>query len=84
MRKLSTKLVLFVLRAYTLLLSPYMPGRCRYTPTCSQYATEAVARHGAARGTLLTARRLYNCTTWRGAGVDPVPPSELVQPIEPV
>lgn len=49
------------------------PPTCRYWPTCSQYALEAVETHGAARGAWLAARRLARCHPWGGAGVDPVP-----------
>ena len=49
------------------------PSPCRYWPSCSSYALEAVERHGAARGSWLTARRLSRCHPWGGHGVDPVP-----------
>jgi putative membrane protein insertion efficiency factor len=49
------------------------PPTCRYWPTCSQYAVEAVTAHGAARGAWLALRRLLRCHPWGGAGVDPVP-----------
>ena len=49
------------------------PSPCRYWPTCSNYAKEAVVRHGAGRGSWLTARRLSRCHPWGGSGVDPVP-----------
>jgi len=49
------------------------PSPCRYWPTCSAYAEEAVARHGAARGSLLAVRRVARCHPWGGRGVDPVP-----------
>lgn len=49
------------------------PTGCRYLPSCSEYAIEAVGRHGALRGTALAARRLARCTPWGGHGIDPVP-----------
>jgi len=49
------------------------PSPCRYWPTCSEYAAEAVERHGAARGSLLALRRVLRCHPWGGHGVDPVP-----------
>ena len=49
------------------------PSPCRYFPTCSHYAAEAIDRHGAARGTWLAVRRLLRCHPWGGSGVDPVP-----------
>ncbi len=49
------------------------PTGCRYLPTCSEYAIEAIERHGTTRGSMLTMRRLARCTPWGGHGVDPVP-----------
>jgi hypothetical protein len=60
-------------RAYRLVLSPWLGHNCRYQPTCSAYALEALARHGAARGLWLTLRRLARCHPWGGSGHDPVP-----------
>jgi putative membrane protein insertion efficiency factor len=64
-----------LIRAYQLCLAPVLPPSCRYTPSCSEYAAEAIASHGAARGTWLAARRLLRCHPWGGSGYDPVPPS---------
>jgi putative membrane protein insertion efficiency factor len=58
---------------YKLLVSPLLPPRCRFLPTCSDYALEAVARHGALKGSWLAARRLLRCHPWGGSGYDPVP-----------
>lgn len=60
-------------RAYRLLLSPWVGHHCRYTPTCSAYALEALSRHGALRGGWLALRRLSRCHPWGGMGVDDVP-----------
>jgi putative membrane protein insertion efficiency factor len=60
-------------RAYQLLVSPVLPPSCRFLPTCSDYAVEAVHRHGAGRGLLLALRRLARCHPWGGSGYDPVP-----------
>ncbi len=49
------------------------PTGCRYIPTCSEYATEAIREHGSAKGTLIAARRILRCTPWGGHGFDPVP-----------
>jgi len=49
------------------------PTGCRYLPSCSEYAVEAIDRHGPARGTVLAARRIARCTPWGGHGIDPVP-----------
>lgn len=59
--------------AYRGLLSPILPGSCRYQPTCSHYALDAVRRFGALRGGWLAARRLARCHPWGGFGYDPVP-----------
>lgn len=65
--------LLGLIRLYQLTLSPVLPPSCRYHPTCSRYAYTAVARHGAARGGWLAARRLARCQPWGGHGYDPVP-----------
>ncbi|MBX3354821.1 MAG: membrane protein insertion efficiency factor YidD [Phycisphaeraceae bacterium] len=59
---------------YQRLLSPVLGGRCRFHPSCSCYAKEALRTHGAIRGSALTLRRLARCHPWGGSGVDPVPP----------
>ncbi len=61
------------IRFYSRAISPALPPRCRFYPTCSAYAAEAVERHGAARGTWLTIRRLVKCAPWHPGGVDLVP-----------
>ena len=66
-------LALGLLRLYKFVLSPLLPAACRYQPTCSDYAREAVERHGALRGTILAARRLARCHPFREGGFDPVP-----------
>ncbi|SNS62830.1 hypothetical protein SAMN05421763_102497 [[Luteovulum] sphaeroides subsp. megalophilum] len=60
-------------RAYRLLLSPWVGHGCRYQPTCSIYALDALERHGALKGGLLAARRILSCHPWGGSGYDPVP-----------
>ena len=62
-----------MIRAYQLLLSPVLPPSCRFLPSCSDYAAEAIARHGALRGGALAAKRLLRCHPWGGSGYDPVP-----------
>ncbi len=54
-------------------ISPLFPPACRYTPTCSQYALEALRKHGAFKGMRLTLRRILRCHPWGGSGYDPVP-----------
>lgn len=64
-----------LIRAYQLLISPLLPpNTCRYQPSCSHYGMEAVATHGALRGSWLTVRRVCRCHPWGGYGYDPVPP----------
>lgn len=66
-------LVALPVRAYRLFLSPWLGRSCRFQPTCSEYALEALARHGALRGSWLTAGRLLRCRPGGGHGYDPVP-----------
>ena len=63
-------------RAYRLLFSPWVGFNCRYQPTCSAYALEALEKHGAIKGTWLAARRIGRCHPWGGDGYDPVPDKE--------
>lgn len=63
-----------LVKAYRLLLSPWLGTACRFEPTCSRYALDALAQHGAARGSYLTLRRLARCHPWCEGGCDPVPP----------
>lgn len=71
-RLLSYPLILLV-RFYQVCLSPLKPPSCRFTPTCSQYAIEALRKHGPIKGLYLTVRRLLRCHPWGGSGYDPVP-----------
>ena len=68
-----TKMLLVVIRLYQLFVSPLLGPRCRFTPSCSNYAVEAVTAHGAFAGSWLALRRLLRCHPWGGAGYDPVP-----------
>jgi putative membrane protein insertion efficiency factor len=61
------------IRLYQWFISPLLPAACRYEPTCSAYAAEAIERHGLMRGLHLTMSRLLRCHPWGGAGYDPVP-----------
>jgi uncharacterized protein len=67
-------LLIGFLRAYRLLISPLYGQVCRYHPSCSAYALEAVTVHGSLKGTWLAARRLTRCHPWAAGGYDPVPP----------
>ena len=65
--------VLWTLRWYKRAVSPLLPPACRYTPTCSEYAVEAIEKHGLVTGTFLAARRLISCNPFARGGYDPVP-----------
>jgi putative membrane protein insertion efficiency factor len=67
------RLLLRVIGFYSRAISPALPARCRFYPTCSAYAAEAIARHGAGRGSWLALRRLVKCAPWHPGGVDLVP-----------
>ncbi len=58
---------------YQKIISPFLPPRCRYTPSCSQYGLEAITRYGPWKGGKLTAKRIFSCHPWGGHGHDPVP-----------
>ena len=64
-----------MIRCYQLMLAPVLPPSCRYYPSCSQYAADAVALHGPWHGSMLALRRLLRCHPWGGDGYDPVPPA---------
>ena len=70
---LLQRLVILPVRIYQRAVSPLLPPACRYTPTCSQYMVEAVAKHGALKGLYLGIRRILRCHPWGGHGYDPVP-----------
>ena len=67
------QVLIFGVRAYQVGLSPLLPASCRYYPSCSAYAIEALDRHGALRGSWLALRRLLRCHPFRPGGYDPVP-----------
>ena len=73
LRKAATLGLQVLIRTYQLVLSPLLPPSCRYLPSCSEYAVEAIGRHGAVVGVGLAARRLARCHPWGGSGYDPVP-----------
>lgn len=66
-------LLLFLLRMYQLGISPLLGPKCRFYPSCSQYASEAIVEHGAVKGGLMAARRVCKCHPWHEGGFDPVP-----------
>jgi uncharacterized protein len=73
--RVPQRLLIGLVKGYRLLLSPWLGSSCRFTPTCSVYALEALAEHGAAGGSYLTVARLARCQPWCEGGHDPVPPS---------
>ncbi|PWR19200.1 membrane protein insertion efficiency factor YidD [Zavarzinia compransoris] len=70
----AVRLLSLPVLAWRYLISPAMPPACRYLPSCSEYALEALRVHGPVRGSALTVRRLCRCHPWGGHGYDPVPP----------
>ena len=70
------KLLVWIVRGYQLAISPMLGQNCRFYPSCSHYAIEALQTHGAARGSWLAARRIGRCHPWNDGGHDPVPPPQ--------
>ena len=73
MRRFLQWLLLGLIRFYQRAISPYFPPCCRYTPTCSQYALEAVKKYGPFKGGYLAVRRILRCNPFHPGGYDPVP-----------
>lgn len=73
LRTVPRRLLAGLIRGYQIVLSPVLPPSCRFHPSCSQYALEAVTRHGALKGGWLAARRLARCHPFHPGGFDPVP-----------
>jgi putative membrane protein insertion efficiency factor len=69
----SVRVALLVVRGYQLLVRPMLSGQCRYLPTCSEYAAEAIATHGVLRGGWMGVTRVMRCHPFGGSGFDPVP-----------
>lgn len=67
------RVLIALIRAYRYLLSPWWGRGCRFTPTCSEYALEAIERHGSVHGSWLALRRIARCHPWQPGGFDPVP-----------
>lgn len=70
---MAARVLRALVRFYQLAISPWLPAACRYQPTCSAYAMEALAVHGAVRGSVLAARRIARCHPFHAGGYDPVP-----------
>lgn len=71
--KLLSEILILPIRLYQILISPILPNACRYTPTCSHYAVEALRKHGPIKGLFLATKRILSCNPWGGHGHDPVP-----------
>lgn len=72
--RLTARTLAGTVRLYQLLVSPVFPSHCRFEPSCSAYAIQALHRHGPVRGAWLGLWRILRCNPWGGAGYDPVPP----------
>lgn len=73
MKKLVGIILVSFIKIYKMILSPLLGNACRYYPTCSEYGIEAIKKHGAFKGSWLTAKRVCSCHPWGGHGYDPVP-----------
>ena len=73
MKKIVILLLLLPIKFYQKAISPLFPPSCRFTPTCSQYAVEAITKYGALKGTWLALKRISKCHPWGKSGYDPVP-----------
>ena len=73
MKKLLSAILLLPIRFYKACISPMLPPSCRYVPTCSQYAIDAIQIHGLLKGLWLAVKRILSCHPWGGSGYDPVP-----------
>lgn len=73
LRNLINAPLIGLVRMYQYLISPLLPNACRYTPTCSQYAEQAIRKYGPLKGIWLAIRRLSRCHPWGGHGYDPLP-----------
>jgi putative membrane protein insertion efficiency factor len=79
-RSIVGRALLAAIGFYSRAISPALPARCRFLPTCSAYAAEAISRDGAARGGWLALRRLAKCAPWHPGGYDPVPGTTAAHP----
>ena len=73
MKKFFSLIFLSIIYIYQNLISPLIPARCRFTPTCSQYSKESIKKHGPFKGIVLTFKRIIKCHPWGGSGYDPIP-----------
>lgn len=74
LKKVILQFLVLLIKLYQMLISPLLgPSKCRYIPTCSDYAKEALQKHGIGKGLWLSAKRILRCAPWGGHGFDPVP-----------
>jgi uncharacterized protein len=73
MKKILGGLLVLIIQFYKGAISPHLPARCRYTPTCSEYGIQAIRKYGPFKGGWLTLKRIGSCHPWGGHGHDPVP-----------
>ena len=73
MKNLLRDVLVVFLKGYQRIVSPLLPGSCRFTPTCSQYGIDAITKYGFLKGGFLTTKRLLSCHPWGGNGYDPIP-----------
>ncbi|MBB6680633.1 membrane protein insertion efficiency factor YidD [Aequorivita sp. 609] len=76
MKKVLIYPFVLLIKGYQGFISPLLPSSCRYTPTCSHYAVEALQTHGLLKGSWLAIKRIGSCNPWGGSGYDPVPPKK--------
>ena len=73
MKRFFSTIFILPIRFYQCCISPLFPPACRFTPTCSEYAIQAIRKHGALKGLWLALKRIFRCHPWGGSGYDPVP-----------
>lgn len=73
LKRFPASVLLLLIKFYQYCISPLKPSCCRYIPTCSQYASEAILKYGPLKGSWLAIKRLFRCHPWGGSGYDPVP-----------
>ena len=71
--KIIANILISLIKFYKMVISPYMAPSCRYSPTCSQYALEALKKYGLFKGGWLALKRILSCHPWGGSGYDPIP-----------
>jgi putative membrane protein insertion efficiency factor len=79
MKKILIYPFVFLIRVYQRAISPLFPSTCRYDPTCSHYAAEALQTHGLWKGSILAIKRIGSCHPWGGSGYDPVPDKPSIE-----